>query len=307
MPAVALASLVAIAVGWRFRDELYLVPDRGLGYALGIAGLSGMALLLTYSVRKRARLLQRFGPARYWFEIHMLLGIVGPLAILFHANFQVRSVNAGVALASMIVVASSGFIGRFAYARVHHGLFGHRESLVEVSARADESRSALHAALRAAPGVEACVREFESYALARSSNALGQLRRACVLGHRTRVTSRRALRLLRKSPPGALAVPPETVARALRRHLALVRRVAEPLSLVRREVPRGALPLRRLSLARRRAPGAARDRLRPLSRGERLAQDRVRPRQDALPARREARRRRLRLVSRRRALSGNAS
>jgi hypothetical protein len=227
VPLAALASAIACAVGWRLRDEAYLVPDRGTGYALGIVGLSMLLLLLTYSLRKRLRWLQRFGAIRYWFEIHMLLGIVGPLAILFHANFHVKSVNAGVALSSMLVVAASGFIGRFAYARVHHGLFGHRESLAEVSERAAQSRSALHAALRAAPGVEACVREFESQALARSSTALGELTRALVLGSRTRATVRRARRLLRKSPPGTLAVPPDAVARALRRHLALVRRVAE--------------------------------------------------------------------------------
>ena len=227
VPLAALASLIAIAAGWRLRDEAYLVPDRGTGYALGIAGLAMMSLLLLYSLRKRVRWLGRFGPIRYWFEIHMLLGIVGPLAILFHANFHVKSVNAGVALACMLVVAGSGFIGRFAYARVHHGLFGHRESLAEVSQRAEASRSALHTALRAAPGVEACVREFESQALVRSPSALAQLGRAFVLGHRTRVTYRRARRLLRKSPPGSLAVPADAVARALRRHLALVRRVAE--------------------------------------------------------------------------------
>jgi hypothetical protein len=227
VPAVALASLIAIAAGWRMREDAYLVPDRGLGYALGIVGLSMMSLLLLYSLRKRMRWLRGLGAVRYWFEIHMLLGIVGPLAILFHANFQVKSVNAGVALVCMLVVAGSGFIGRFAYARVHHGLFGHRESLAEVSERAEASRSALHTALRAAPGVEACVREFESQALARSPSALGQLGRVFVLGQRTRATSRRARRLLRKSPPGSLAVPPDVVARALRRHLALVRRVAE--------------------------------------------------------------------------------
>jgi hypothetical protein len=227
VPAAALASLIAIGVGYRLREDAYLVPERGAGYALGIAGLSMMVLLLLYSLRKRARWLRGFGAVRYWFEIHMLLGILGPLAILFHANFQVKSVNAGVALVSMLIVAASGFIGRFAYARIHHGLFGHRESLAEVSQRAQASRSALHTALRAAPGVEACVRDFESQALARSPSALGELGRAFVLGHRTRATVRRARRLLRKSPPGSLAVPADVVAAALRRHLALVRRVAE--------------------------------------------------------------------------------
>jgi hypothetical protein len=227
VPLAALLAVVAIAVGYHLRDESYLVPERGAGYTLGIVGLSLMALLLLYSVRKRLRALRAFGALRYWFEVHMLLGIVGPVAILFHANFHVGSTNAGVALVAMLVVASSGFVGRFAYARVHRGLFGQRETLAEVAARADQSRSALHTALRAAPGVEACVREFEAAALSHRTSVFGQLGRALALGRRTRATVRRARRLLRQSPPGALAVPPEVVARALRRHLALVRRVAE--------------------------------------------------------------------------------
>lgn len=224
---VALLSAVAIAAGWRWRDEGNLVPDRGAGYALGIAGLAAMVLLLGYSLRKRAGWLRGLGNLRYWFELHMLLGILGPLAVLFHANFHARSVNATVALACMLVVAGSGFIGRFAYSRVHHGLFGHRESLAEVTRRADDSRSALHSALSAAPGVAECVREFEGQALARSSGVFAQLGLVLVLGHRTRATQRRAKRLLRASPPGSLAVPAETIAAALRRHFALVRRVAE--------------------------------------------------------------------------------
>jgi hypothetical protein len=227
VPAVALLSIAAIAVGWRWRDEGNLVPDRGAGYALGIAGLAAMILLLGYSLRKRARWLRGLGTLRYWFEVHMVLGIVGPLAVLFHANFHARSVNAAVALACMLVVAGSGFIGRFAYSRVHHGLFGQRESLAEVTRRAEDSRSALHSALRAAPGVEACVREFEAQALLASPGAFAQLGRVLVLGHRTRATHRRAKRMLRASAPGALAVPADTIAAALQRHLALVRRVAE--------------------------------------------------------------------------------
>lgn len=227
VPLVALASLAAVAAGYRLRDEAYLMPDRGLGYGLGIIGLAAMALLLLYSLRKRARALGGLGPVRYWFEVHMLLGILGPLAILFHANFHVGSTNAGVALVAMLVVSSSGFIGRFAYARVHHGLFGHRETLSEVSQRADASRSALHNALRAAPGVEECVREFEAQALQRRGSAFAELARALVLGRRTRATLRRTRKLLRQSPPGALAVPADAVARALHNHLRLVRRVAE--------------------------------------------------------------------------------
>jgi hypothetical protein len=226
-PIVALACAIALAVGFALRDEAYLTPEFGLGYGLGVIGLGAMVALLSYVVRKRVRALGSWGPLRHWFNVHMLLGVLGPVAILFHANFEVHSTNAAVALGTMLIVAGSGFIGRFAYVRVHRGLFGQRETLREVSARAEASRSALHGALRALPGVEAGVRAFEVRALEPASGALDGLWRALALGQRTRAAQRQALRALREAPSSALPVGPEPVARALRAHLSLVRRVAE--------------------------------------------------------------------------------
>jgi len=159
--------------------------------------------------------------------VHMLLGVVGPALILFHANFQVHSMNAAVALGAMLIVASSGFIGRFAYSRVHLGLFGQRDSLRGVIERAEASRSALHSALRAVPKVEECVLDFEARALAPTHGVVSGLYRVFELGHRTRSVQRRARALLRAVPPASLPVGAEAVARALRAHLALIRRVAE--------------------------------------------------------------------------------
>ncbi|MGH2901262.1 MAG: pyridine nucleotide-disulfide oxidoreductase, partial [Solirubrobacteraceae bacterium] len=166
---------VALAMGYHLRDEMYLSPDAGLGYGLGVAGLAAMSALLLYSLRKRARVLWSLGPLRHWFHVHMLLGVLGPVMILFHANFEVRSMNAAVALVAMLIVAGSGFIGRFAYARVHTGLFGQRETLRDVMARANESRSALHRALGAVPSVAECVAEFEAQVLEPPRNAFAEL------------------------------------------------------------------------------------------------------------------------------------
>lgn len=227
LPAVTAVCALALTGGFLARADHWLSPKEGLGYWLGVAGLAAMTALLLYSVRKRLRALQALGPLRHWFHVHMLLGVLGPVAILFHANFEVRSMNAAIALVAMLIVAGSGFIGRFAYARVHQGLFGRRESLREVIARAAESRTALHRALAAAPGVESFVRQFEAQALAETSGFFAQLRKALLLGRRTRAAQRRARAILRKAPPGALPVGPEAIARVLAAHLALVRHVAE--------------------------------------------------------------------------------
>jgi hypothetical protein len=233
-PLFAAACGLALLTGYWTRDDLPLSPESGLGYALGVAGLGAMVALLTYSVRKRVRVLQTWGPLRRWFGVHMLLGVAGPAAILFHAGFRVGSINAAIALVAMLLVAASGFVGRFLYTRVHFGLFGHRESLRELARRADSSRSSLHSALEASPAVVAGVRAFEAEALAPVRGPLTGFARVVLLGHRTRAVERRARKLLRPAtPPGAgvraaarAAGRSHDVFAALAEHLALVRRVA---------------------------------------------------------------------------------
>ncbi len=108
---VGLACALLLVWGYRLRDELYFTPDEQLGYVLGIVGLGCMVLLLGYSLRKRMRPLASLGPVRSWFQVHMVLGLLGPTAILFHCNFQVGAVNSGVALACVLLVARLGLDG----------------------------------------------------------------------------------------------------------------------------------------------------------------------------------------------------
>jgi len=123
--------------GWHFPTERYITPERGLGYALGIVGGSMMLLLFTYSARKRIPWLAFMGPTVHWFRFHMLLGIGGPLCILYHANFHLGATNSNVALISMLTVASSGVVGRYIYSRIHHGIYGSKATLGELRSRSD--------------------------------------------------------------------------------------------------------------------------------------------------------------------------
>jgi hypothetical protein len=66
--------------------------------------------------------------------MHMAFGLVGPLLILYHCNFQLGSINSQIALYSMLLVAGSGIIGRHFYARIHRGLYGKKTSLRELQA-----------------------------------------------------------------------------------------------------------------------------------------------------------------------------
>jgi hypothetical protein len=140
----ALGFLFAAALlvfGLIFPIGRYLTPTRGLGYALGITGGSMMLLLFLYSARKHFRWLAFLGPTARWFRFHMALGVLGPLCILYHADFSLGATNSNVALFSMLTVAGSGLVGRYIYAHIHRGLYGQRLTLAELRDRADGLRA----------------------------------------------------------------------------------------------------------------------------------------------------------------------
>jgi hypothetical protein len=85
----------------------------------------------------------------------------GPALILLHSTFRVGSLNAGVALYSMLAVAASGVIGRFIYARVNRGLRGEKASLKELQSKAGLQQADTRSRLAFAPRVESRLMEFE--------------------------------------------------------------------------------------------------------------------------------------------------
>lgn len=118
--------------GWQNRIYDDINAESGIGYALGIVGGLMMILLLLYPLRKRWKAMRSLGAVKHWFRLHMMLGVLGPVSILYHANFGLGSLNSNVALFCMLVVASSGLLGRYFYAKIHHGLYGRQTSLQEL-------------------------------------------------------------------------------------------------------------------------------------------------------------------------------
>jgi hypothetical protein len=113
-----------LLAGWVSRDQRYLVAESGIGYWFGIIGGSMMLLLLIYPLRKRFRRWAAIGSVKSWFRIHMILGLAGPLIIIFHSGFKLGSFNSSVAFFCMLIVATSGLVGRKLYEGIHHGLYG---------------------------------------------------------------------------------------------------------------------------------------------------------------------------------------
>jgi len=224
---LSLLAFVCVALlvwGWRVREEVYVSAGFGLGYGLGILGTASMLLLLAYSLRKRLRLMRSWGPIPRWFSIHMALGLVGPVAILFHANFRLGSLNSTVALACVILVASSGVAGRLIYPKIHHGLSGRRATLRELAEALDSRRDALGAVLSASPETSSALEGLESFALAGKRGVFAATRRSFGLRRRTRAIRRHAARLLVRGDRRSLE---HASVEALRAYLAAVCRVAE--------------------------------------------------------------------------------
>jgi hypothetical protein len=139
-PARAFGVAVTLALLWGYTAHLdrYITPERGWGYALGIIGGSLMLLLLIYPARKRASWLGVLGGVTGWFRMHMVLGIVGPVLVLFHANFALGATNSNVALFCMLLVSGSGLIGRYLYSRIYGNWTEQQETLARLQATADQ-------------------------------------------------------------------------------------------------------------------------------------------------------------------------
>jgi hypothetical protein len=186
--------LGVLAAGWRARDAYWIAPDAGLGYALGPLGLGLMALLLGYSLRKRWRALGQAGSIRTWFHVHMVLGLLGPTAILLHANFALGSTNARVALACMLAVAGSGLVGRFVYTRIHYEAFGRKARIVELRRATVEGRNRLGQLAGSSRAVAEAMERFERTAFEGADGVWGSFAQAL----RARPAARRLRRVARR-------------------------------------------------------------------------------------------------------------
>ncbi len=145
---------LVVGLTWWVTQQGWFKAGDDVGYWLGVVGGTMMLLLLSYPLRKYVRALHRLGKVKWWFLAHMLLGVGGPTLILLHSTYHIGSLNAAVAMYSMLVVAGSGVIGRFIYLRVHRSLSGEKASLEQLRARAGLDESETRSRLHFAPEVE---------------------------------------------------------------------------------------------------------------------------------------------------------
>lgn len=181
---VSIVGIITVVGYFVVYPQTYYTPGEEMfdfGYNLGLAGGLMMLALLLYPLRKRWRFLENFGFLPTWFKWHMVLGILGPLAIVFHSTFHVYipylhptgSINAAVAMYCMLLVSGSGTFGRFFYTKIHHGLYGRQATVNELKAEMEQKgdvKSVFHFAPKVEQALDAFHDRAERYA---ASSGLG--------------------------------------------------------------------------------------------------------------------------------------
>jgi len=243
-PARVFGVVVTLVVLWGLSAHLdrYITPERGLGYALGIIGGSMMLLLLVYPARKRAAWLNLVGGVTGWFRMHMVLGIVGPVLVLFHSNFALGAMNSNVALFCMLLVSGSGLIGRYIYTRIYGNWTEQQETLARLQATADQlSRQTTTTAVL--PELMGVIEAEEKRLFGGSANPVATFLRIMSSGLRTAIARWRLERRIRRMVIQAAGQSPTLAAHGSRltataygyavRRLDANRRVAEHRFYVR--------------------------------------------------------------------------
>ena len=107
-----------LALRVRSPQHAMLRPSGSVGRSLGILGLAMFSIMFLYPLRKRVSFLSGWGTTKNWLDYHIVLGVVAPILITFHASFKLTNGIAGAAYWIMITVALSGIIGRYLYSAI---------------------------------------------------------------------------------------------------------------------------------------------------------------------------------------------
>jgi hypothetical protein len=197
--AVVALLVVATALAWAVsRMGLFDAGDRA-SYRIAIVGGVMMLMVFLYPLRKQVRALRHLGATRWWLWAHITLGLLGPWLILVHSTFRIGSLNAGVALWSMVIVVLSGVVGRFLHARVHRGLRGERTTLSDLRRQAGLVEADAVGKLHFAPRVAAALTAFEQAETGAPARVGDMLRRLLWLPVRQQLLARQCRRWLREA------------------------------------------------------------------------------------------------------------
>ncbi len=102
-------DMVVEKVGFRAGDELAI--------QCGLVGTALMIIAAIYPMFRRLRPFRWIASNTMWFDFHLMAGTIGPMFIVLHSALRLGT-WVDIALWSMVIVAVSGFIGRYLYTQV---------------------------------------------------------------------------------------------------------------------------------------------------------------------------------------------
>jgi uncharacterized membrane protein len=116
----------------RHEDYRALRPAGSRGLFYGITGSAMMVFMLVYTLRKRTRLLGRTLSLPPFLDFHIFCGVVGPLFIVLHTSFKIQGLVA-ISFWSMVLVALSGYLGRYLFQLIPRNINNQEMSLHEIA------------------------------------------------------------------------------------------------------------------------------------------------------------------------------
>lgn len=136
-------------------------PGGLIGHKLGMVGTGMMLLMLLYSVRKRVAFFANWGSIKNVLNLHIYLGVMGPLFILLHTSFKFGGIVA-VSFWSMAAVAASGFVGRYLYIKIPQEIKERRERVSEHTDFIENQNQKWQTDLESKAGDESSLQEAEA-------------------------------------------------------------------------------------------------------------------------------------------------
>lgn len=199
-----LFTLVTLAIlywGWKADLENYITAESGLGYWLGIIGSVLMLLTFIFALRKRLKSMREWKTsAKFWFTAHMVLGVFGPVAILFHSNFSLgSSLNEKVAIISMLVIIVSGIVGRYIHDKIRYGLYKQEAALEQFQLDKLVTEHELSHLYEISPQLFKNILKYNDNIQLNSTNLLRCFFRMLKLNTQTRISNALAKKELKKA------------------------------------------------------------------------------------------------------------
>jgi Fe-S-cluster-containing hydrogenase component 2 len=98
-------------------EKVVYRPGEELSVYCGLIGASLMVIAAIYPIFRRIKMFRWMASNTMWFDFHLMAGTVGPMFIALHCWFRLDS-WVSAAFWSMVIVAISGFVGRYLYTQV---------------------------------------------------------------------------------------------------------------------------------------------------------------------------------------------